>query len=94
MTYNEKRRLAVRRELCIILEELRPILESAAPGKDVEHCGRIMSAVERLDKIQDDDAAVDKKIREAGKLCGALRPYPKPVEDMTIDELARHFGGA
>lgn len=93
MTYNEKRRLAVRRELCIILEELRPILESAAPGKDVEHCGRIMSAVERLDKIQDDDAAVDKKIREADRLTNR-RPYPKPVEDMTIDELARHFGGA
>lgn len=71
MTYEERFRLAVLRELTIITE-----------------------ATNRLTKLIDDDKELDRKIADADKLTGRVKPYPKPVEDMTADEIARHFGGA
>jgi len=53
----------------------------------------ITEATNRLAKLIDDDKELDDKIAAADRLL-KRREYPKPVEDMTVDELARHFGGA
>ena len=82
MTYEEKKRLAVQRELV----ELRKISRALDRLVVEFHDG-----VNRLEKIADDERLVDEKINALDALFG--RPT-KPLVDMNMNELARHFGGA
>ena len=90
MTFNEKRRLAVQREL----EYLRNLAAGLRTvGYSDYLAGQLDVVAGRLEKINAEDQAVDEKVEALDNLL-ALPLREKSLADMTMDELARHFGGA
>ncbi len=98
MTFNENRRLAIRREIEYLQktrDSMSSVLEAVQVVKEFVELkqSQIDLSVKRLASIVAEDADVDAKVANLDEALG-LRRQEKPIADMTMDELARHFGGA
>lgn len=92
MTHAEKIALAVERELTILRETSQAFDGALAACLDL--AAEFRAGVTRLEKIQADEDTLDVKIDDLDRLMSRGKYRTKSIADMTMDELARHFGGA
>lgn len=93
MTHAEKIRLAYAREVLILRETSQALDGAIAAVTDL--ATEFRAGVTRLERIAQADENVDEKIDALDRLMRRGKyANSKPLVDMTMDELARYFGGA